>query len=526
MAFKFNPFTGNLDLVDTTTAAGSDTQVQFNDGGSLAGDADLTWNKTTNVLTNRGDISLDDGGSFTTTVQCVTPTLDRTISLPNATGTVALVAGSSGQLIWNSSGAQAGVTGSTVDGSGNVTLTSVSTGLGTAGAPTHSFTGDTNTGIYSPGADQVAISTNGTGRLFVDSSGRVGVNTASPDTLLHLSDDTALFIRLQRTGGSPSICSVANSGNVLYLSSDGSGIQFNTGATPTEAARIDSSGRLLIGTSSARASTNFKDGGYTTPLQIEGAADNISFGPTFVANTGTTNPTFRGAIATLARTRGTSIGSNTSVSSGDLLGTLQFSGADGTNLVPAASITAYVDTTPGTDDMPGRLVFFTTADGASSPTERMVLNSNGALLVQGVYDGTTADAANVNVTSNGSMRRSTSSIKYKTDVETIENQYADAVLQCRPVWYRSTCEGDCPEHSWWGFIAEEVAKIDPRLVHWKATESVIQEDGSRIEVPCDPEPEGVQYDRFVPHLLNLIKRQGEAITDLQAKVANLEGGAN
>jgi hypothetical protein len=36
------------------------------------------------------------------------------------------------------------------------------------------------------------------------------------------------------------------------------------------------------------------------------------------------------------------------------------------------------------------------------------------------------------------------------------------------------------------------------------------------------EPEGVQYDRFVPHLLNLIKRQGEAIADLQAEVAALK----
>jgi hypothetical protein len=43
MSYKFNPFTGNLDLIDTTAAAGSDAQVQYNDGGALAGSADLTW---------------------------------------------------------------------------------------------------------------------------------------------------------------------------------------------------------------------------------------------------------------------------------------------------------------------------------------------------------------------------------------------------------------------------------------------------------------------------------------------------
>jgi hypothetical protein len=50
--------------------------------------------------------------------------------------------------------------------------------LGTAGSPSLKFTGDTNTGIYSPGADQVAISTGGSGRLFVDASGRVGVGNS------------------------------------------------------------------------------------------------------------------------------------------------------------------------------------------------------------------------------------------------------------------------------------------------------------------------------------------------------------
>lgn len=108
MSYKFNPFTGNLDLIDTTAAAGSDTQVQFNDGGSLAGSADLTWDDTGKELGVGGDINLDDGGTYETTVQVVTPTANRTISFPDATGTVALVAGSSGQVTYNDAGAQAG----------------------------------------------------------------------------------------------------------------------------------------------------------------------------------------------------------------------------------------------------------------------------------------------------------------------------------------------------------------------------------------------------------------------------------
>jgi hypothetical protein len=58
--------------------------------------------------------------------------------------------------------------------------------LGSAATPSLKFTGDTNTGIYSPGADQVAVATNGTGRLFIDASGRVGVGI-SPGNTLHVN---------------------------------------------------------------------------------------------------------------------------------------------------------------------------------------------------------------------------------------------------------------------------------------------------------------------------------------------------
>ena len=58
---------------------------------------------------------------------------------------------------------------------------------GTAGAPSIAFDGDSNTGIYRPGADQVAISTGGTGRLFIDSSGKVGVGTNNAKEILHVN---------------------------------------------------------------------------------------------------------------------------------------------------------------------------------------------------------------------------------------------------------------------------------------------------------------------------------------------------
>ena len=155
-----------------------------------------------------------------------------------------------------------------------------------------------------------------------------------------------------------------------------------------------------------------------------------------------------------------------------------------------------------------------------------------------MYDHTTSSGANVNVVSGGQLRRSTSSIRFKTNVETLENSYADALLNCRPVWYRSTAPSDNPEHSYWGFIAEEVAEIDPRLVQFSTETTsfvdavdddgnpLFEEDGTtrqkmRVKTIHDePQPESVVYERFVPHLLNLIKRQKEAIETLEQRLSD------
>ena len=88
--------------------------------------------------------------------------------------------------------------------------------LGSASTPGITFTGDLNTGIYSPGADQVAISTGGTGRVFVDSSGRVGVGTASLTGKFEISTGNAEGLRLSSTAN--------------YLAtSEGPWIAFNNG---------------------------------------------------------------------------------------------------------------------------------------------------------------------------------------------------------------------------------------------------------------------------------------------------------
>ena len=77
------------------------------------------------------------------------------------------------------------------------------------------------------------------------------------------------------------------------------------------------------------------------------------------------------------KSRNATDGSVTVVQDNDKLGGITFGGSDGANYDPAASISAHVDGTPGSNDMPGRLVFSTTADGSNSTTERMRIDSSG-----------------------------------------------------------------------------------------------------------------------------------------------------
>jgi hypothetical protein len=129
-----------------------------------------------------GDINLDDGGSFQTTLQLVTPTAARTITFPDATGTVGLVAGSTGQLVFNNAGAYSGLSGVTTDGT-DITLTGrfISSLNGAASAPPGTFTGTWFTGgTATTTKPQVLMEPTGTTSTAWSTSGTgLGVNAAS-----------------------------------------------------------------------------------------------------------------------------------------------------------------------------------------------------------------------------------------------------------------------------------------------------------------------------------------------------------
>jgi hypothetical protein len=423
--------------------------------------------------------------------------------------------------------------------------------LGAAATPSITFTGDTNTGIYSSGADQVAISTNGSGRLYVDASGNVGINKFALSQTFHVlsasggttarfeNSSSGNFIDFFETGGGTRMGYIGHtSATGMAVHNDKNGpIVFDT--NNTERMRLDSSGRLGLGTSSPTSTLHVGDGSIAstqsprvyfssengadsvaceirqgrfnkdvlvvscnqslsanlfnaiengtsrfvitgagrvgigaTPnadsrlhvksgandgnpvLRLEAATNNfLNFRQTgsvydihvtandplsftigaseraridssgrllvgtsstdvsyYDATTYTPHFQFKGSAASsssmsLTRTDGSGpvmwfqAGASGQVPGiNTFVGGFAFSGYDGAGYRNAARIEAFTDAATGSGDMPGRLVFSTTADGASSPTERLRIAQNGAWGLAGANYGSSGQV----LTSNGS----------------------------------------------------------------------------------------------------------------------------
>ena len=324
--------------------------------------------------------------------------------------------------------------------------------LGAVGTPSITFTGDLNTGLYSPAADTLAAVTAGSNRLHITSGGLVGIGTSSPGEKLTVAGNILLsaaqpyisFIDSTWGAGSTFRSGVNTLGTAtgdyqLFNVPTGKGFAFAQN-NATNSLVIDSSGNVGIGTTSPRFNLSLG-----TDVSTSTATPNaIDLGGTFSNTAGQnlklrlywdSNSTVAGLgvsatsvdyvtfansahtfyAGTTERARidssgrllvGTStydgnaravVQGNTSsnttgalvvryngtrpLSAGESIGTIRFESTSQTNAnYHYASISCDTDGASGSDtDIPGRLVFSVTADGAASPTERMRIDALGAL---------------------------------------------------------------------------------------------------------------------------------------------------
>ena len=369
-------------------------------------------------------------------------------------------------------------------------------------------------------------------RMRITSAGRVGIGTTSPNYKLDIfcAQDDGLQIYETSSGNNRRLRITQNANGVFYDATYSAGLNAHAwGIGGGEAARIDSSGRLLVGTAIAPTQGTYAQ---TALLTVQGYAGGSAG---------------RGAINIASGSAAASL------SSGFDVGTLAFSDNSGGEF---ARISCFADAAPGASDFPGRLTFSTTADGASSPTERMRITNNGNVFInspsnpalgiemfgvaaQGSGQTTAAGFANTVSTSptvfvvnasnttntylmrfasgslgttrgeiyyNGSqlVYATSSDYRLKENVVSFENG-AEIVKQLRPVRYNWIENGNEDI----GFIAHEVQAVFPNAVGGE--KDAVDDDGKILPQTYDP-------SKLVPLLTAALQ---EAIGEIESLKARL-----
>lgn len=223
-----------------------------------------------------------------------------------------------------------------------------SSSSGTALRVTNTGTGDSFVVEDSANPDATPFRIDNNGNIFINNSVTLSgpINTSGSATFVGNTSSPDSLVRITQEG----------TGNALLVE-DAS----NPDSTPFA---IDSSGRVLIGRTTADGNSGLQLTSDSTSAQNS----NI----TSIRYSTDTTPT----ILNMHKARGT-LASPLIVNDGDNVGQIHFHGFDGTNFILSSLIEGEIDGTPGTNDMPGRIVFHTTADGTTTPLERMRINNAG-----------------------------------------------------------------------------------------------------------------------------------------------------
>jgi hypothetical protein len=341
----------NANLTGPITSVGNATSVASQTGTGT------TFVMNTNPTLVTPNIGVATGTSFQGIVGNVTPaagTFTALTSTGNATlgdattdahtvnGTLGITANNAGSAFSITQSGAGAAFNALVDTDSRVQITKTSGG-----------TGMRVLGLNAAGAAYAPLVIDGSSVAIADSgTNRFVVGTAGASTLTANTASSALQITQSGAGAALTVTQTG-AGNAFVVEDSAS-----TDSTPFV---IDTNGQVGIGT--------------TTPLVKLHTQSDTSLG--------VLNYAAGGGISLLNRRSSGTLAAPTIVASGDTITAMAFQGYDGSAFRTAAQISGEVDGTPGTNDMPGRLVFSTTADGASSPTERMRIDSSGNVGIGG-----------------------------------------------------------------------------------------------------------------------------------------------
>ena len=388
-------------------------------------------------------------------------------------------------------------------------------------------------GIWYSSDNAIEFRTNDSEAMRIKSDGNIGIGTTSPQQRQHLHIGSTAACVTQYTNSVTG--SGAGDGLLVGLDSTEDGLfwmkeskSLTFGTSNTEKMRLDSSGRLLVGTSSSVAFN-----GVPSAFQIEGSTN----ATTRMSIRRTANDSSAGVLV-FGKARSSS---HAVLSNNDEIGAIEFYGADGTDTNQrAAKIIGAVDGTAGSNDMPGRLMFMVTKDNSATPTERMRIANNGIFTFfnDGVYNFRTAQSASASnagidlthsstgmfngtlcfrVTTNGNVANTNNSYGAISDVKLKENivdatsQWDD--LKAIQVRKYNFIEGET--HTQIGVIAQEVEAVAPGLVY-----ETPDRDGEGNDLGTVTK--GVNYSVLYMKAVKALQEAIDRIETLETKVAALE----
>jgi hypothetical protein len=355
-------------------------------------------------------------------------------------------------------------------------------------------------------------------------------------------------------GSSGQYLQTNGSGTLSWQTAEGlpDAIDVNASA-PADSLNLDASGRVLVGTSTARTDLTSQLGTGTNGLvQIESTSNSAaSNGLQIIGN----SANGWGGLINLAHNGG-SQGSNTLSGNNTIGGAINFLGNDGGGFHTAATIECRFDGAPASNSMPGKLSFFTTASGATSPTERMRISKNGEqqhfgtlatniniantatagttyefLYCQHSSTGLASGTLSFRVTTNGNVQNTNNSygaisdIKLKENIVDASSQWDDLkAIQVRNYNFKE--ETGHETHTQLGVIAQEIELVSPGLI---SESPDCDAEGNDLGTVTKSVNYSVLYMKAVKALQEAMERietLETANASLEARLTALEGGAS